>query len=182
MIDNDHRRRDFVEALSWMGAPPFRLLLYVVRSRSNESLEEGLKIHWSECTTKIQVHWPKCTKYVVFRLVDDDWPFEIALVEIELQQIDNTVDINISRTLQTLVAEFNTACMFMFEGGFYDYHDLFKPECQSHVFGLSIPNILPLVCTVDEERNSPKLAEYLGLARAWLIGKYPQVERTIESG
>ena len=170
-MPNDHDNRGgFVEALSWMGSPPFPLQLYVICSHANELLGETFA-----------VYWPDLTDFVFFRLCGDDWPFEIALFEIRVQQLDSSVDDCIMRTLDSVVTRLATACVFMFEGAFYNYHSLFTPDCQSSVFGLCVPQLPPLVCTIDEERKSQRLADYLRLARSWLVEKYPEIKSNNKS-
>jgi len=160
MAESNGSRTDFVEALSWMGAPPYTLLFYAVCNHATKVIID-----------EVRVHWDNKTHYDFFRLADD-WPFEVALVEIAIPEIPEDLDTSLLATLEVVARKLSTATFFMFEGGFCDYRRIFDLELQGSIYGLCVENAPAIVCTIDQDRKSQALADEIMRAKLWLINKY----------
>ncbi len=160
MINTNNERTEFIEALAWMGAPPYPLLFYAVCERATVEVAEEVKSFWPEDAD------------IDFFCLADDWPFEIALVEISLSELSDDLDNRIKNTLEAVASTRSTATCFMFEGGFGDYQQLFDSNQQRSTYGLCLGNSRALVCTKDCERESHELADRLAGAKAWLLERY----------
>ena len=160
MINANNDRTKFVEALSWMGAPPYPMLFYAVCDQATEGIVEI-----------VRPLWPADSEIDFFRLAED-WPFEIALVEINAPVLPDDLDRRVRMTLETVAHKASTATCFMFEGGFGDYRQLFDPEQQRSTYGVCLESSPAIVCTRDNERESLELANELKRAKGWLLKKY----------
>lgn len=154
-------REKFVRAISWMGVPPYPLLFYLICKQADRKVIE-----------EIRPCWPVDAEYHFFELADD-WPFEVALIEIHLNELDDQLDIRIKKSLELMAKSQNTAAFCMFEGGFADYRYIFSLALQNHHYGLCIDGSEAFVCTIDEKRESIGFSEVLSAARSWLLRKFP---------
>lgn len=162
MANWNDERTGFIEAISWMGAPPYPLLFYTVCDSADEDIVDDIRNFWPVDAD------------IDFLCLADNWPFEIALVEIGLVELGPDVDSRVRNTLESIASKRSTATCFMFEGGFADYQQLFNPQQQRSTFGICLKDTPAFVCTKDSERQSGVLIERLEQARIWLHEMYFQ--------